>query len=766
VDESTGPPRREEPRTDDVDRLEALEQQVRQLTSRLAGWVEAQLVQAMDDRRNDLKALRSELQMVVNEQLAGVRAETASILSVATHRIDVGQEQLRARLDAVAARAADPVAPVDASRLEELGRRVDGLARQLNGDRSDLAERQQAEVVALRSELAERAQAQVDALRSELEAALIGRIEAAGGRTQAAEGLEQRVRQAVSRLTDSVEARLGEIDAARRADADGLRREILSQVDDRLAEATSRSGAGVAAVQERLSQQLATVTERVDVVAGQAAAAAAALEASTAEAAAETARAEAFEQRVKSAMARLTDSVETRLAESVTARQQETDRLWADVARQADGATVEAGKAREAAADALARAQAGADRMAVLEQQVKAAIAAATGAVDAKVAALAGGTKTGDDTLRAELRAEMAQQLREARTEIGTAIDATHKRLSLSLEALDDRMRAFAEQAGPLTGSLEVLDATVASDGARLEALELHTRRTDAKLTELVEDRFAVLASDRDAELAAFRTDLQAAVATELGQLRAEVAAAVEGTRREVAAATAKVAEQGAELAAAAEVSAARARAEHEAALEAVRTEVALGAGRFETQREDLQAVAAAQLAEARRELADAADAARSELAAGAAGLEEGRNALAAQVAAAAAAVEAQAELVATVASLGRRADRAQDRARKLTERIEELAADLARVGSAESAALAPVRSDLRMLQAQVAELAEALAASPGRRKADPDVPAPVKVTAAEKARLVAERRAAMPAAGRSRSTGAAAGRPRRRPSQ
>src|SRR5437763_10063991 len=97
----------EGPAPDRADRLEALEHQVRQLTSRLAGWVEAQLVQALDDRRDDMKALRAELLAVVNEQLAGVRAESASVLSVTTHRLELAQEQLRERLDAAAERSAD-----------------------------------------------------------------------------------------------------------------------------------------------------------------------------------------------------------------------------------------------------------------------------------------------------------------------------------------------------------------------------------------------------------------------------------------------------------------------------------------------------------------------------------------------------------------------------------------------------------------------------------------------------------------------------------
>ena len=49
--------------------MDALEHEVRLLTSRLAGWVEAQLVQALDDRRQEMTALRSELLSTMDEQL-------------------------------------------------------------------------------------------------------------------------------------------------------------------------------------------------------------------------------------------------------------------------------------------------------------------------------------------------------------------------------------------------------------------------------------------------------------------------------------------------------------------------------------------------------------------------------------------------------------------------------------------------------------------------------------------------------------------------
>jgi chromosome segregation ATPase len=230
-----------------------------------------------------------------------------------------------------------------------------------------------------------------------------------------------------------------------------------------------------------------------------------------------------------------------------------------------------------------------------------------------------------------------------------------------------------------------------------------------------------------------------------------------------MARATARVGEQEAELRAAMDIAAAQTRAELASTLDAGRAQLARAAGEAEAQRNELLSQVEAQVARARGELVTALDAARAdvaslldasraELAAGAARLEEGQAAVAAEMARATAADQAQAELVATVAALRRGADRAQDRTRKLSERVEELAAAVDRAGSAESAALAPLRSDVRMLLAQVGELAEALAAAPSLsgRKAAPADTAPVKITAAEKARAVSARKATIPAKSRS----------------
>ncbi|MDQ3640267.1 MAG: hypothetical protein M3450_02050, partial [Actinomycetota bacterium] len=101
------------PAVGDADRLEALEQQVRQLTSRLAGWVEAQLVQALDDRRNDMKTLRSEMQVLLDEQRAAKAAKAAGGGSspADVERLEALEQRVRAAMsrlsDSVEARLAE-----------------------------------------------------------------------------------------------------------------------------------------------------------------------------------------------------------------------------------------------------------------------------------------------------------------------------------------------------------------------------------------------------------------------------------------------------------------------------------------------------------------------------------------------------------------------------------------------------------------------------------------------------------------------------------
>ena len=500
---------RADPVDADDDRLEALEQQVRQLTSRLAGWVEAQLVQAMEDRRTDLKALRSELESVVNEQLAGLRAETASVLGVATRRLDLSQEQLGQRLEAL----------------------EDGLP----GDGAPPA----------------------------APAAQVG------------DGIERRVRQAMSRLTDSVEAQLAQVTEGRKADGDAVRRELEATLDERLLEAGATASAGVQKVQERLSRETEVLTERLDELARHAAAFGGGRAAAASEMAAANTRNEAFEQRIKSALGRLTDTVDSRMTQAAAAGQAELDQI---------------------------------------------------------------------------------------RSELGARVDGL----------------GSAAQAG----------------AERIEALEVHTRRTDGKLTELVEEKFAVFRSDRGVELEKFRTDLQRAVSGQVERIRADVAAAL-GVA-------------GADLA---------------------------------RQRIELQARLATDSAEARAEMVAMLDGARAELAAGMAELDARRLLLAGEGAALEARLQVNAELTSTVTALGERAGDARAALGALAERVDQLAEQIGRAGSLESSTLAPLRSDMQTIQSRLDEVADNLAALGSARKSPSAEPAAArKVTAAEKARAVAAR--------------------------
>ena len=269
----------------EVDRLEALEQQVRQLTSRLAGWVEAQLVQALDDRRDDMKALRAELQVVVNEQLAGMRAEASSVLIVATRRLEVAQEQLSERLDTVAERAADAASKAIA----------------LSG--------------------------------------------ASSTETERLELLEELVDQRLALVPDLVKAQVAAAAERQRAEVAAARTELAALLDERLAELASASTTSVSAVQERLAAMSAGMNARLDDVAAQAAMAADDAEVLRAEASAGPDRVEAFEQRVRAAMGRLSDSVEARLAEVNAGRESGLEALRSGLTKRLDGLESEARRA-------------------------------------------------------------------------------------------------------------------------------------------------------------------------------------------------------------------------------------------------------------------------------------------------------------------------------------------------------------------------------------------------------------------------------------
>ena len=396
----------------DVDRLEALEQQVRQLTSRLAGWVEAQLVQAVDDRRNDMKALRAELQVILNEQLAGMRAEVTSMLSVATRRLEVGQAQVTERLDTVAERAADAAATATA----------------LSGSSSVDSER-------------------LDAL-------------------------EQRVRSAMSRLSDSVEARLVEVDKGRQSELDALRSR-LQAIDERVGELAP--AAGLSALSTRLDQ-------RLDDIADQAAAAGDRVESLSAEVDAGPARVDAFEQRVKAAMVRLTDSVETKLAEAATTRSSDLEGLRSELTKRIDELQRTGSTVRERVDAVAQRTSAVADDMVALKVQVKAGTAG-NDELEKRVKAAIGRLADSVETRLAEFAAQSTEEtttrLEKARDQLRAAVDKVQEQLELASSAaqLESLEVAFEEQTAKTEASLDALNASV----------QATLRESDLRLREMIQ---------------------------------------------------------------------------------------------------------------------------------------------------------------------------------------------------------------------------------------------------------------------------------------
>ena len=711
------------------DRLDALEQQVRQLTSRLAGWVEAQLVQALDDRREDMKALRAELQAVVNEQLAGVRAEAASVLSVATRRLQVAQEQLGERLDAVAARSADAAAHAlavtgqsvaDAERLEILeeyvGDRLAVVRDEMRRDLRSFAEEQAKAVALLRNEVAE-------------------------GPSRV-EGFEQRMRAAMVRLTDAFEARLVEIAGARDSALQGVRAELVGRLDalgldaakgaEALAsvqESVAEAAARTAALDREVDAAVARLTEAFEVQVGhlesaragdlstlraEATDAVSSLGARIDEVATRSAtvagevavlrdgydasasRTEELEQRVKAAVGRLAESVEGRLGELARAQSADAEAMSAGLRATFDASAAELRAELETASSGL-RSRFGPlhERLDAIERQQRDAGKQTTELIETRLADVVERRRVEFDGLRQELEESVAAQLRDGRSEIGTVVSDAHRRFVVSVDALQDRMNDVAEQSRTASGAvagLETLRETVVSDGRRIEALEIHTRRTDARLGEVVAAKLGEVAGQRDTELSAMREDLR----TSVDSVRVHLRSALDS-----------------------------------------------------------------HLAETREEVTLALGQARADVAAGAAQLRQAEGRLGEAVAAKLAEVDVAASRVgdadAAVTALAKRVAKALDESDRKVAGLTEQVGPLVKAARAEAGALAPLRSDVRHLQAQVAELGELVAELRPKRKAVAAKPAPVKKTAPVKKAAPAAKKA-VPAK--------KAPAPRRRPTQ
>jgi hypothetical protein len=698
----------------DLDRLDLLEDQVRQLTGRLAGWVEAQLVQAIDERRDDLQSLRAELQLMVSERVAGLRTETIAVQSLAS-RLEARQAQLSGRLEHLAEQAAGfAQMPAAAEALEQrvrsaMSRLSDSVeARLIEVDRARQAEFDalQVEVQALAegriTQAAESARGLANA--DERLVGLARRLDEVAGRVDTTaedvtalrtdvddapgrlEAFEQRVKAAMGRLTDSVEARLAETAAARDAGLAPLE-ERLSRLTESVEAQVAEAAATQTAALEALGHRLDALERQVQAAAGEATDAEVRLtdrldavsqrHAGTAHEVAELRSAsEELEKRVKAAVGRLAESVEGKLAGLA-------EKHATDVRTEIDAAT------------GALRARFGQvhDRIGALEQEQKTVGAA----VEAKVGEVVERRRAEFLALRQELDESVAAQIREGRQEIAVAVADAHRRFVVSVDRLEERMNTVAEQstaAWAAVAGLETMQETVASDGRRIEALEVHTRRTDARLGDVVDAKVTEIVDPRIAQIDAALAEGSARLDARQAALdeQAVQAAADLDTRR------AALDEQAAR--AAADLDARRAALDEQAA-HAV---------------ESLEALSASVQA----------------------ALDEAQASLTATVDGRLSAVEAAAaDRDAGAASLGRRLTRIQEGMRKslaaMTEQIEAAAAAARR----DAGALAPLRSDVRALQGQVAELTELVADLRPKRKAAAG-PAPTSTAGAARARKAA----------------------------
>lgn len=632
--------------------MAALEHEVRQLTTRLAGWVEAQLVQALDSRRDDMNALRADLLEAVEQQVAAsTRPEGGAPAGEALEqRVRSAMSRLSDSVEARLAQEADN----RRAELEALQTGLEALVEVHSSKTVATAESTlhavqdvagQASV--LRARLDEVAAQAASASQSST--AAMGHADTVPDRVDA---FEQRVKAAMGRLTDSVEARLAET-AAARGPAD---------------------------------EELQALTERLDALGSQVGALVDGMAAAQAEIDAAPARAERLEQRMKTAVSRVVESIEPRLTEAIASRPAELAAVRSELelalARQATELRTELDTA---VAGLRARSGQVQERLDTVEQLHHDAGERLDRMVEVKLAEVVDRRRDEMEGLKQEIEEGLAGQVREARTEIGTAVADAHRRFVVSVDRLEERMTVVTEQAEAAqasVGRVELLPDAIASDGRRIEALEVHTRRTDARLAELVDEKLAELAAERHAEVEGVREQLRIALDTHLAEIRGEVATALGETR----------------------------------------TEAAAGATRLEERLAALD-VLGASISTAQRDAEERFDQALQDQLAG-------LDAAAAEVA------TSRAEVAAALAALQRDAAEAADRVQAQVDELAGQVGTLVKAASAEGGALAPLRSDLRLLQDQLAELAQAVAELRPRRKAAPakKVVSPARKAAAAKA--------------------------------
>lgn len=524
------------PAAGDFDRLEALELQVHQLTSRLAGWVEAQLVQANDDRRADMKALRSDFQFVVEEQLAGLRSETAEGLS-GMAGVSAAGEALEQRVRSAMGRLSESLearlAEVDDARKVELDARWTEL-RELARRIDDVSVRTAAmadDVVALRTGAAD----------------VPARVE----------GFEQRVKAAIGRLTESVESRVAELARTGASGMEGTRAELFGRLD--AVERDSRRAAEVTASLEgfapvaaeraealegRLDAEREAIEARLAEVARSAAASSEALAAIRESAPAAAERAGTVEREVRD----LRESVESRIADVI--------RAAVAAGHRAEALEGELRSTRESVDARLADLSAATGRtepiereMADIRQSFETRLEEVAQSVTLGTEAVVGLrsdwlSDSGTLSERVDAMAFRAATVADETTALRADLDAARARtneLELRVKAAVGRLAESVEtrlaeqavaQANELDTATTPLRARFGPMHERIEAVETQQAETAALVGEAIEEKLGEVVEHRRAELDDIRKAMEESLASQLREGRSEIGTAVADAHR------------------------------------------------------------------------------------------------------------------------------------------------------------------------------------------------------------------------------------------
>lgn len=447
VDEISGPPR-SGPVADDVDRLVALQHEVRQLTSRLAAWVQAQLVQAVDDRRNDLRALRTELQDVLDERVLAVSSQAAQ----AEERADA----LAATVEAEAARSTAFEERVRAA-VVRLTDSIDGRLAGVDGLRSELRasidtsreEALNAFRIELQGVLDERLR-DVDARASRAAdglVALTSSVEAEAARTEA---FEERVRSVVSRLTESVEA-LASTSTSRHRDVEALGAELRAELAEQLRSALVGHDARLQAVEEKQGREAERAGELMEGrLSGLVEIRRAELDAVRAEMQAEMAR------QLSEARSQMAAAIAGANKRFVRAHEQLGARMDV-VAERAAGSGQKVDGVAEAVSSYGGRVEA-------LELRIQSNDERLAEVVEERVVEVVGSRDAEIQALRAEMQGALSTVVAQVRSEMAAGTADTDRRLGATEARVDERLAGLTDT---ITG---VVQAQVAAAAERRDA--------------------------------------------------------------------------------------------------------------------------------------------------------------------------------------------------------------------------------------------------------------------------------------------------------